>query len=335
MGDLRCWGVEGAWNYGRGLAQFLVQAAEVVYEINPRWTAMSRRKARRQGKNDRLDARAVAALVRQEAGTLPRVHQEDETAIIDMLVKEREDVLAEATRLRNQIHQLLLQIDPEYSLHLPNLQSKAGLRALETYSPQRVSELQLQRAAAVRRLAQRLRLAVEQVADLTKQIKKLAEARFSPLTRLCGIDLLTAAALAGILGPQGRFMSDSQLASYAGVAPLEASSAGTARHRLNHGGNRRLNAILYRIVLTQSRYSAQAKEYLQRRMSEGKTRREAVRALKRKAFRLSSAFIQNAPCCAIAANRFRSTWEASSWFTRKTSTCASKRKTRRYKLSRS
>ena len=65
------------------------------------------------------------------------------------------------------------------------------------------------------------------------------------------------------------------------VAPLEASSAGVVRHRLNGGGNRRLNAILYRIALTQARYSSEARAYLNRRVTEGKTRREALRALKR------------------------------------------------------
>ena len=68
-----------------------------MYEINPRWTAQSRRRAGKQGKNDRLDARAVAALVRQEASPLPRVHHEAETAILDLLVKEREAALAEVT----------------------------------------------------------------------------------------------------------------------------------------------------------------------------------------------------------------------------------------------
>jgi transposase len=62
---------------------------------------------------------------------------------------------------------------------------------------------------------------------------------------------------------------------------LEASSAERVRHRLNRGGNRRLNAILYRIALTQARYAPQAKAYLDRRVAEGKTRREALRALKR------------------------------------------------------
>jgi hypothetical protein len=60
-----------------------------------------------------------------------------------------------------------------------------------------------------------------------------------------------------------------------------ASSAGLVRHRLNRGGNRRLNAILYRIALTQVRHSPAARAYLDRRVAEGKTRRDAMRALKR------------------------------------------------------
>jgi transposase len=93
-------------------------------------------------------------------------------------------------------------------------------------------------------------------------------------------------ALAGILGPAPRFANDAQLAAYAGVAPLEASSAGLVRHRLNRGGNRRLNAIIYRIALTQAQHSAEAKAYLDRRVSEGKTKREAIRALKRYIIRM-------------------------------------------------
>jgi transposase len=62
---------------------------------------------------------------------------------------------------------------------------------------------------------------------------------FSPLTQLCGISLLTAGTLAGILGPGMHFASEAQLAAYASVAPLEASSAGRVRHRLSRAGNRR------------------------------------------------------------------------------------------------
>src|SRR4051794_26308779 len=57
------WGIEGAWNYGRGLAQQLLGAGQTVYEINPNWTAQRRQRNRKRGKNDRLDALAVAQLV--------------------------------------------------------------------------------------------------------------------------------------------------------------------------------------------------------------------------------------------------------------------------------
>jgi transposase len=281
LGADQQWGIEGAWGYGRGLAQHLVAAGETVYEVNARWTASGRRRARRPGKNDRLDARAVALLVRHEAPTLPQVQAEDETAVLDLLTTEREQALSEATRLRNQIHALLVQLDPEYQSHLPVIKSPASLAALETYVPPDDSPLQQERAAAVRRLAERLRLALTQAQELASRIRDSAAEGFSPLTRLCGVDLLTAGTLAGVLGPGRRFTTDAQLAAYAGVAPLEASSAGLVRHRLNRGGNRRLNAILYRIALTQAHHSSEARAYLDRRVAEGKTRREAIRALKR------------------------------------------------------
>jgi transposase len=277
----RQWGIEGAGGSGRGLAQRLAEQGEVVYEINPRWTALGRRRARKPGKTDYLDAQAIALFVRQEAPGLPQVHPDDETAVLDLLTTQRDAAVVESTRLRNQIHALLVQLDPEYGSNLPALTSAAGLTSLEAYAARNPNELNDHRATAVRRLAQRLRLAVEQARELAEQIACLAKRRFEPLTQLCGVNLLTAGALAGILGPGVRFATDAQLAAYAGVAPLEASSAGHTRHRLNRGGNRRLNAILYRIVLTQAHHLPEARAYLDRRVSEGKTRREAHRCLRR------------------------------------------------------
>ena len=277
----RQWGVEGAWNYGRGLAQYLVAQGETVYEINPRWTAKQRRRARKPGKNDPLDAHAVASLVQAEAQTLPPVTAEDETAVLDLLVTEREAALAEATRLCNQLHQLLLQVDPAYATVLPSLRSAAGVTAVAAYRTETTDVLVQHRVAAIHRLAQRLQLVRSHAAALQRQICALAAQRYAPLTRLHGVQLLTAGALAGILGPGRRFRSEAQLAAYAGAAPLEASSAGYVRHRLNCGGNRRLNAILYRIALTQARGWPPAQAYLARRQADGKTRREAIRALKR------------------------------------------------------
>jgi len=281
-GEERQWGIEGAWNYGRGLAQQLVAASETVFEVNARWTAAGRRRARRPGKTDRQDAQAVALFVRQEAPNLPKIAPDDVTAILDLLTTQREAAICESTRLRNQIHALLLQIDPQYKDQLANLETQVALATLESYQAPTPTPLQEQRAAIVRQLAQRLRLAMNQAVELRRQIEHYTEAAgFASLTTIRGVGLILAGTLAGILGPGLRFSTDAEFAAYAGVAPLEASSAGLVRHRLNRGGNRRLNAVLYMIALTQLRDWEPARNYVAKRLGEGKTKREAMRALKR------------------------------------------------------
>jgi transposase len=275
------WGIAGARNDGRGLAPHRVAAGAAVDASNPRWTAAGRWRARRPDKHDRRDAQASALLVWRAAAGLPQVVADDETAVRDLLVTERDDVVAEMTRLRNHLHQRLLQRDPEYAAHLPKRRSKAGLRALAASTTADTSPVQPHRAAAVQRLGQRLPLLTDQAKALAAQLRALAAPRFAPLATICGIDLLTAGALAGIRGPGQRFASDAQRAAYAGVAPREASSAARVRHRLNRGGHRRLNAILSRVAVTQARSSPQARAYRSRRAGEGKTKAEAIRALKR------------------------------------------------------
>lgn len=281
LGAERQVGIEGAWSYGRGLAQRLVERGEQVYEVNARWTAAGRRTARQRDKSDHHDAHQVALFVHRESAQLTAIVSDDETSLLDLLTTEREATLNESRRLKNQLHVQLHHLDPDYRQTIPSLKTKSGLRAVCAYEAGDRDALGKARAASVRRLAVRLELALSQAAELEEQIARITEARFAPLTKLCGISLLTAGTLAGILGPGQRFASDAALAAYAGVAPLETSSAGRVRHRVNRGGNRRLNAVLYRIAVTQTSHSEEARAYIARRMQEGKTKREAMRALKR------------------------------------------------------
>lgn len=113
--------------------------------------------------------------------------------------------------------------------------------------------------------------------ELTQRTSELAPA----LLELPGCATLTAAKLLAGIGPIDRFHSDAQLAGHGGVAPLEASSGKSQPHRLDRGGNRQLNAALYRIAITQARYHPPARAYPERKRAEGKSRREALRCLKR------------------------------------------------------
>ena len=115
------------------------------------------------------------------------------------------------------------------------------------------------------------------------------------LLALPGCGAITAAKLLAEIGPIGRFQSDAQLARHSGVAPLQASSGRVQRHRLDRGGNRQLNCALYRIAITQSRVHPPARAYLERKQAEGKSRREAIRCLKRTLARVVFKTLKNEP----------------------------------------
>jgi hypothetical protein len=279
----RRWGAAGAWGSGRGLARPLVEAGEAVSGVSPRRTAEARPRARRPGTGDALGAPAGARLVLGDAATLPAVGAAAEPAGLALLTTERAAAGAAGTRRRSRRRALLLQLDPEHRAHLPALATKAGPAAREGHTAPRPRRLDQARAAAVRRLAQRLRPAADQAAALAQQIGAQVQTSCVARTRRRGVNLklLPAGARAGLLGPGPRFRTEAHPAADAGGAPLEASSAGRVRQRLNRGGHRRPNALLYRIALTQARSSPPAQAYLARRTAAGKRPREALRALKR------------------------------------------------------
>ena len=278
--ESREWGIEGTGNYGQGLAQHLVRAGETVYEVNPRLTAEGRRRARKQDKNDRLDAQAVARVVLRDASDLPAVVIEDEAAVLELMNRERERLKSQVDRLRNQLHNRLFQMDPQYKKNFPSLSKPSIVQNLEHYTPTADTPLASVRGAAVRRVAAMLRLVLEQQQQITGEIESLSGTRYGALTEIQGVARLTAGILAGILGTR-KFSTEDQFANYGGASPIETSSAGRVRHRLNRGGNRRLNRVLYFIALTQWKQKGAGRCYIERRMEQGKSWLEAVRALKR------------------------------------------------------
>jgi transposase len=196
-------------------------------------------------------------------------------------VAERDGALAEATRIRNQLHQVLAQLDAVDPQPWPDLTDADAVATLVGYVAPTTDPVVAARASVVRHLAARLDLALRQAAETGQAITAQARPHLGPLLALVGVAPLTAGMLAAYLGSGQRFASDAQLASYAGVAPLEASSGEHVRHRLNRGGNRQLNALLHRIAVVQGRCYPPAQAYLARRQAEGKTKAEALRCLKR------------------------------------------------------
>ena len=228
---------------------------------------------RRPGKSDRLDAHSVATLLREERATLPRVYAEDDQLASVQLWSRLEAELSEdRTRFLNRLHNLLLLCDPGYAATLPTLTTKAGIAAARVYAAPGVRAVARERERAVRATAEQVALLDEQIGELHRKLERASKDSFRPLRVIEGIGPQIACTIVAELGAPRRGFGDEQLAALAGVAPLEASSAGATRHRINRGGNRRLNLALHRIVLTQARAYEPARIYLARRRAEGRRR---------------------------------------------------------------
>lgn len=264
-------GIEGSATYGAALARFLVTAGLEVREVPPQLTRRERIRTRRAGKSDPADALAIARVVLVEPA-LPPVRRADETRELQLLVEAREDLVAEMTRARNRLHADLLVLAPGQRGTL------VGPRALSRLARQlgRASGLHAELARDRLRALRRLVVEVDRLEARIAQ--RVAGHR---LLALPGIGPLTAAKLVGEVGDVRRLRDDNAFAALAGVAPIPASSGEVQRMRLNRGGNRQLNRALHLIALVQLRHHPPAQAFVARKRSEGKSQREAIRALKR------------------------------------------------------
>jgi transposase len=195
-----------------------------------------------------------------------------------LLVDHRDDLVDQRRRTQQRLRWHLHQLDPTYEVPLRRLERASHLERVARWLARREQELQVRLA---RELVTSIRALNRAIGELDHELDQRAAKLAPALLELPGCAALTAAKLLAEIGPIERFKSDAQLARHGGIAPLEASSGRTQRHRLDRGGNRQLNAALYRIAITQARCYAPAREYLERKRSEGKSRREALRCLKR------------------------------------------------------
>ena len=127
----------------------------------------------------------------------------------------------------------------------------------------------------------RLRHLCAEIEAITAEITRLVASCEVALTGICGVAALTAAEILAEVGAVERFRTKAQFAMANGTAPLPASSGRTTRHRLNRGGNRQLNRALHQMATTLCRCDPETKAYVARRIADGKTRKEALRCLKR------------------------------------------------------
>jgi transposase len=278
LGHRKLWALEDCRHVTRGLEQALLAADERLVRVPPRLTAPERRRGRVRGKSDLIDALAVArAALRDPVLDSPRP-EEARLRELKLLVDHRDDLVDERRRAQQRLRWHLHELDPTLQVPLGALDRTVWLDRLKRQLTRREQTTQVRIA---RDLLGRCRSLTRSILKLDRELHRCTQTIAPRLLELPGCGPLSAAKLLCEIGPIGRFRSDAQLARHAGVAPLDASSGKHQRHRLDRGGNRQLNCALHRIAITQGRVHAPAQAYLERKQVEGKSRREAVRCLKR------------------------------------------------------
>jgi transposase len=273
----RLWAVEDCRHVSGSLERFLLARGERVLRVPPRLMGQARRAGRERGKSDSVDALAVARAALREP-ELPAAQLAGPEREIRLLHDHRADLVAERTRIQNRLRWHLHDLDPELEVPTRGLDRRLWLDRLG----RRLARLdQTAQVRIARELVSRCRELSRRVEGLERELALLLRAQAPELLELAGCGTLTAAQLLGEIAGIERFSSEGKLAKHAGAAPLPASSGQRQRHRLNRNGNRQLNCALHRIAVTQARVHPAARAYLERKQAEGKSRREALRCLKR------------------------------------------------------
>jgi transposase len=292
FGQIARWGIEGSASWGRHTAVFLIGRGYDVRDVCANRTPRSDR-ARQRGKSDTLDSERIAREVRAHS-LLPRAFKRagqdqgpDELhQLLGLWHNRRRSILAGRQHLVNEAEQLLCELPLELSEQLPDTKSvRPRLAALQRrnrrrrYDPPTRLRLQL-----LDGYHQQIHALDREEKQVIAHLEALVRRSGSTLGELCGLSTRSVAELLVEIGDVRRF-TEGGFARFNATAPLPASTAEgpgePVRHRYNPGGNRRVNAVLHRMAITQLAREPRAQRIYANARAGGHTKKEARRVLKR------------------------------------------------------
>ena len=272
----RAFAIEGTGSFGAGLTRFLTSHDEWVLEVG-----RLRRERRSGGKTDALDAvRAARSVLTQQRPSTPRAGGERQA--LQALVAAREGAVNAKRAGLCQLRDLLITTPEPLRSELRPLTRARLLQRLAATRPHGRPDAELRGSLlALRSIARRVLQLTAEERELERQIEKLTRKLAPLLLDQPGVGPHAAAQLVLSWSHKGRITSEAAFARLAGAAPIPASSGQTIRYRLDRTGDRKLNRALHMILVTRKRTHPATIAYIERRLQEGKTRREANRCLKR------------------------------------------------------
>lgn len=271
-------GVEGTGSWGAGLARHLAAADVKVLEVN----RPNRQHRRRRGKSDPADAEAAArsVLAEQATGTPKATNGVIES--IRLLRLARRSAVKGRTQAANQMHSVIDTAPEDLRAQLIGLRSAERIARCSRLRPAEVATPLGAAKLALVSLARRWSSLDEEIEMLSAELGRLVALAAPSLVAVKGVGTDVAGALLTAAGDNPeRLVSEASFAALCGASPIQASSGRNQRHRLNRGGDRQANSALYSVVLSRLTWDDRTKAYMAKRTAEGKSKREAIRCLKR------------------------------------------------------
>jgi transposase len=271
-------GVEGTGSYGAGLTRFLHAHQVAVVEVD----RPNRQRRRRRGKSDPQDAISAARAAQSgDADGLAKT-RDGNVESMRVLRVARSSARRSRTQALNQMRALIATAPDEIRNELRDLNVHRLLERTAAYRHSRRRDVHATTKFALRTLARRAIALEAEITELDQLLTELAADTAPELVAINGVgtDVATALLVAAGDNPE-RLRTEATFAHLCGVAPIDASSGKHERHRLNRGGDRQANSALWHIVITRMVCDQRTRDYIARRIEEGRTKKEAMRCLKR------------------------------------------------------
>jgi transposase len=277
-GELAAVGVEGTGCWGGGLSRWLAARDVRVIEVD----RPNRQARRRRGKSDTIDAEEAArAVVAGRARTVPKTGT-GPVEMVRLLRVARRSAIKQHTQALLQLQALADTAPDGLRDQLKKLRYAELIATCARFRPGPLSTPTAAAKYAMSCLSRRLQSLKAEIADLDTHLAHLTREAAPGLLDRHGIGPETAGALLVAAGDNPeRLTSEQSFAALCGASPVQASSGNTHRHRLNRGGDRQANSALWRIVLVRMKTHPPTREYVARRTSQGLSKRDIMRCLKR------------------------------------------------------
>jgi transposase len=271
-------GVEGTGSYGAGLTRHLLAAGVAVVEVD----RPNRQRRRRKGKSDPQDAITAARAALSGDADGAAKSRDGNVEAMRVIRVARSSARRARSQALNQMRSLISTGPESIRAELRHLNVYHLVERASIYRPGTKRDLVSLTKLALRSLAQRARALEEEIDEYDAILKQLVHETAPELVAALGVGTDSASALLVAAGDNpDRLRSEAAFAHLCGASPLDASSGKQERHRLNRSGDRQANSALWHITLTRTVYDPRTVEYIERRMKEGLTKKEAFRCLKR------------------------------------------------------